>query len=164
MINSSLRRQEESNRIYGHPTTSMISPLPISSWMGQITPLKDIYCSAKQLSRPGAVGFASSRLECHLVAEPTSASRHLQSGLLLWWGVPAQPASPVAGSVKSLPATQDCLQRRTTCSAGDSGSTPESEAPLEEEMATPSSVLAWEIPWTEPGGLQSMGSSESDTT
>ena len=26
--------------------------------------------------------------------------------------------------------------------------------PLEEEMATPSSVLAWEIPWTEePGGL-----------
>ena len=31
--------------------------------------------------------------------------------------------------------------------------------PLEKEMATPSSVLAWEIPWTEePGGLQSMGS------
>ena len=31
--------------------------------------------------------------------------------------------------------------------------------PLEEEMATHSSVLAWEIPWTkEPGGLQSMGS------
>ena len=29
---------------------------------------------------------------------------------------------------------------------------------LEEEMATHSSVLAWEIPWTEePGGLQSMG-------
>ena len=33
------------------------------------------------------------------------------------------------------------------------------EDPLEEEMATHSSVLAWEIPWTEePGGLQSMGS------
>ena len=29
--------------------------------------------------------------------------------------------------------------------------------PLEEEMATHSSTLAWEIPWTEePGGLQSM--------
>ena len=29
---------------------------------------------------------------------------------------------------------------------------------LEEEMATHSSILAWEIPWTEkPGGLQSMG-------
>ena len=31
--------------------------------------------------------------------------------------------------------------------------------PLELEMATHSSLLAWEIPWTEgPGGLQSMGS------
>ena len=32
------------------------------------------------------------------------------------------------------------------------------EDPLEEEMATHSSILAWEMPWTEePGGLQSMG-------
>ena len=32
------------------------------------------------------------------------------------------------------------------------------EDPLEKKMATHSSVLAWEIPWTEePGGLQSMG-------
>ena len=31
------------------------------------------------------------------------------------------------------------------------------EDPLEREMATHSSILAWEIPWTEePGGLQSM--------
>ena len=31
------------------------------------------------------------------------------------------------------------------------------EDPLEEGMATHSSILAWEIPWTEePGGLQSM--------
>ena len=33
------------------------------------------------------------------------------------------------------------------------------EDPLEEGMATDSSILAWKIPWTEePGGLQSMGS------
>ena len=33
------------------------------------------------------------------------------------------------------------------------------EDPLEEGMATHSSILAWEIPWAEePGGLQSMGS------
>ena len=33
------------------------------------------------------------------------------------------------------------------------------EDPLEEEMATHSSILAWKIPWTEePGGLQSTGS------
>ena len=32
------------------------------------------------------------------------------------------------------------------------------EDPLEKEMATHSSILAWEIPWTEePGGLQSKG-------
>ena len=32
------------------------------------------------------------------------------------------------------------------------------EDPLEEDMATHSSILAWRIPWTEePGGLQSMG-------
>ena len=39
------------------------------------------------------------------------------------------------------------------------------EDPLEKEMATHSSILAWEIPWTEePGRLQSMGSQESDMT
>ena len=33
------------------------------------------------------------------------------------------------------------------------------EDPLEKEMATHSSILAWEVPWTEePGRLQSMGS------
>ena len=33
------------------------------------------------------------------------------------------------------------------------------EDPLEEDMATHSSILAWKIPWTEePGGLQAMGS------
>ena len=40
------------------------------------------------------------------------------------------------------------------------------EDPLEKEMATRFSILAWEIPWTEePGGLQPMRvSKESDTT
>ena len=39
------------------------------------------------------------------------------------------------------------------------------EDPLKEEMATHFSILAWKIPWTEePGGLQSMGCKESDTT
>ena len=36
--------------------------------------------------------------------------------------------------------------------------------PLEKEMATHSSILAWEIPWTEePGGLQSMGLQKNRT-
>ena len=37
--------------------------------------------------------------------------------------------------------------------------------PLEKEIATHSSILAWETPWTEePGGLQFMGSQELDKT
>ena len=41
----------------------------------------------------------------------------------------------------------------------DSGLIPGSEDPLEEEMATHSTILAWGIPWTEkPGRLQSTGS------
>ena len=36
---------------------------------------------------------------------------------------------------------------------------------VEKKMATHSNILAWRIPWTEkPGGLQSMGSQESDMT
>ena len=39
------------------------------------------------------------------------------------------------------------------------------EDTLEKETATHSSILAWEIPWTEgPGVMQSMGLQESDTT
>ena len=57
------------------------------------------------------------------------------------WG-----ASLVA-QVKNLPAN-----------VGDTGEIPVSEWCLEKEMATHSSILAWEIPWTEkPGRLQSMG-------
>ena len=39
------------------------------------------------------------------------------------------------------------------------------EDPLEKEMGTHSSILAWKISWTaEPGGLQSMGSQRVNTT
>ena len=41
---------------------------------------------------------------------------------------------------------------------------PGKEEPLEEEITTHSSILAWKIQWTEePGGLQSMGSQNSQT-
>ena len=46
----------------------------------------------------------------------------------------------------------------------DMGFIPGWDDPLEEEMATHSSIPAWEIPWTEePGGLQSIGSQKSQT-
>ena len=57
-------------------------------------------------------------------------------------------ASLVAQSVKNLPAVQETWVR----SLGQEG-------PLEKEMTTHSSILAWRIPWMEePGGLQSMRS------
>ena len=57
-------------------------------------------------------------------------------------------ASLVAQSVKNLPAVQETQVRALGW-----------EDPLEKEMATHSSILAWKISWTEePGVLQSMGS------
>ena len=54
----------------------------------------------------------------------------------------------MAQEVKNLPAVQETQVQ----SLGR-------EDPLEKEMATHSSILAWRIPWTEePGGLYSMGS------
>ena len=47
---------------------------------------------------------------------------------------------------------------------GNVGLIPGSKDPLEKEMATHSSILAWETPWTEePGGLHIMGSQKSQT-
>ena len=53
----------------------------------------------------------------------------------------------MAQTVKGMPAMQETQVRSLSW-----------EDPLEKEMATQSSILAWEIPCTEePGGLQSMG-------
>ena len=49
--------------------------------------------------------------------------------------------------------------KESACNVGDLGSIPDQLDPLEKEMATHSSIIAWRIPWTEEsGGLQSMGS------
>ena len=49
--------------------------------------------------------------------------------------------------------------KKPCANLGDAGLIPGWEDPLEKEMATHSSVLAWKIPWTEePGGPQSIGS------
>ena len=48
--------------------------------------------------------------------------------------------------------------KESACQAKDAGLIPGTGRSPEEEMATPSRVLAWRIPWAEPGGLQSLGS------
>ena len=63
-------------------------------------------------------------------------------------------ASQVAQLVKKPPTMQETWVRSLGW-----------EDPLEKEMTTHSSILAWEIPWTEePGRLRSMGYKESDMT
>ena len=60
----------------------------------------------------------------------------------------------IAHLVKNLPAVQETRVRLLGW-----------EDPLEKETATLSSILFWEIPWTEePGRLQSIESQKSDTT
>ena len=54
--------------------------------------------------------------------------------------------------------------KESICQAGDVGSSLGREDALEKAMATHSSIIAWEIPWTEEtGGLQSRGSPKSQT-
>ena len=66
-----------------------------------------------------------------------------------WWDFPG-------GSVNNPPAKNSCRRRRDCCLGR--------EHPPEEGMATHSSILAWEIPWTEePGRLWCRGSPKSWT-
>ena len=74
--------------------------------------------------------------------------------LVQTWGVlQGGKASPVAHTVKNLPAWQETQVR----SLGQ-------EDPLEKGMATHSSVLAWRIPWTEEPGYSPWGHKQSDMT
>ena len=59
--------------------------------------------------------------------------------------------------VENLPAMQETQETRVQPLG--------QEDSLKKERATHSSILAWTIPWTEePGGLQSLGHKELDTT
>ena len=61
---------------------------------------------------------------------------------------------PGGSAIKNLPAMQEMQVQSLS-----------REDPLEEELATHSSILAWETAWTlEPGGLQSMGLQKLDPT
>ena len=68
--------------------------------------------------------------------------------MILNVNLPLLPASWVAQMVKRLPAMWETWVQSLGW-----------DEPLEKEMATHSSILAWKIPWTEdPGRLQSTGS------
>ena len=77
---------------------------------------------------------------------PRTLGKVILSSLLLFT-YKKERASLVAQRIKRLPAMQETWVRSLGW-----------ENPLEKEMATYSSILAWRIPWTEePGRLQSTG-------
>ena len=63
---------------------------------------------------------------------------------------------PGGSVVQNVPVTHETKEKQVWCLG--------QEDFLEKGMTTHSSILAWEIPWTEnPGGLQSMGSQKNWT-
>ena len=87
-------------------------------------------------------------LSLNLAIRSSWSEPQLVPGLVLVTVIEPLPGFLVAQTGKCLPAIRETWVRSLGW-----------EDPLEKEMATHSSTLAWKIPWTEdPGGLQSMGS------
>ena len=124
------------------------------SWQLEGNPLMDTFTS-----RMSALGSECCGCfwACSILWSPTIRSSSQATALLrtsLLFGSTQPWASLVAQLVKIPPAMQETWVQ----SLGR-------EDPLEKGMATPYSILAWRIPWTEePGGLQSMGLKELNTT
>ena len=100
----------------------------------------------KKINKPGNFQLCT-------VVFKTIINSHTASSLSKFKGVTTKiKASFIVQSVKNLPTMQETQVWL-----------PGQEEPLEKEMATDSSSIAWRIPWTEePSGLQSMGLQESD--
>ena len=103
--------------------------------------MNPLQCSCLENPKDGGVWWAA----IYGVSQSQTRLKWLSSSSILWMGFPS------GSLVKNLPAMQET--RETWVQSLDW------EDPLEEYLATHSSTLAWEIPWTEePGELQSKGS------
>ena len=103
-------------------------------WVWRVLLFSPFHCWGQEVCCQRRVGIQTSSDHCLLLLAVYSTS-------LYSWG------SPSGAAVKNLPAMQETRIWYL-----------DQEDPLEKEIATHSSILAWEIPWTEePGGLQSMG-------
>ena len=96
-----------------------------------------------------AVPTAQPRMCFHLPSQDSLRKTHMKNpASFMTQAFEEGQCVRVAQTVKNQPAIQEMWVRSLS-----------REDPLEEEMATHSSILARRIPWTEePGGLQSMGS------
>ena len=97
---------------------------------------------------PSKATLSSSSVETHSYDVETRMRSYTTSEKEAFKRNKLEPGLTHGQWVKNLPA----MQETQVWSLGEAD-------PLEEEMATHSSILAWETPWTEePGGLQSRGS------
>ena len=127
--------------------------VPGSSWIPKSKDAQGPY------SQPSvSTGSALKILHLHLAESMDGEPTDTESRQCLFSSgnkqISGQGASLEAPLVKSLPTAQETWVQSLDW-----------DNPLEEEMATHSSILAWRIPWTEqPCSLQSTGLQESDTT
>ena len=148
-----------------------------------------VTCSPREESRTLVVSPSSSqweRFNCMDVLLPREGKGYLEKGKatcssILAWRIPwtvysmglqeSDALSDFHFHFSLLPegfpvalAEKNPLAVKNAGEVREWGLIPGSEDPLEKEMATHSSILAWRIPWTEePGGLQSTGVAKSLT-
>ena len=132
----------------------VLIPLMLMGSVGQAQCLScTLFLTSTNLLCPHSRGFSDHRtvLQWQRVRSPSVDSA---PDLYLGEYLGNRVISLVAQRVKRLPTIQETRVQYLG-----------REDPLEKEMATHSSTLAWKTPWTEePGRLQSMGSKESDMT
>ena len=114
-------------------------------WSGQLSP------SPGDLPNPGIKPRSPALWADSLSGKPLLLGVFLNAFSVICYQLALNWGFPGGLAVKNLPAVQE-MQKMWVWSSGR-------EDPLEEGVATHSSILAWIIPWTEePGRLQSLGS------
>ena len=128
-------------------THTHTTPSSNSTWSSTKFPqLRTVHCIYYPVPRDSICGLKSPLEKCrpewveHRPQGPLSSCTGLNR-VQSYLGLPC----PLSG-------------KESACNGGDQFRSLSRIDPLEKEMATHSSILAWKNPWTEPGGLQSTGS------
>ena len=134
------------------------SPCPVESWAQWTTPSAAALAAAvaereKLVSCVLSVPVGLCQWDSGTWPQVTSLHAQKTEGWNYWASSINDLRFPGGSAVKNLPAVQETRVWPQN-----------QEDPSEKEMATHSSIFAWEIPWTEePGGLQSLGSQKGWT-